>query len=78
MAQYKLIFKALTTFHSCNNISDYQKRVFLLILHPKLILQRTEHYITVSLRPKAEFYFVILITFGLFHSSNTTQKKNSV
>ena len=38
-AKCKLIFKAVTASHSDNNIRNYQTRVVLVILHPKLILQ---------------------------------------
>ena len=42
------------------------------ILHPKLILQWSEHYITVTLRPTAKFDLVIVIAFQLFPLSTTT------
>ena len=44
-----LILEAETAFHSCNNVSNHQTCVVLLILHLKLILQWSED-ITLSHR----------------------------
>ena len=54
---------------SCKNENNYETVPVILVLLPK------EHYITVSLRTTAQFYFATVIAFGLFHLSTITQKK---
>ena len=51
----------VTAFYSYRNISNYQTCVVFLILHPRLILQWSEHHVTVSFMPTAQLWFYIEI-----------------
>ena len=55
---------------SCKSENNYETVPVILVLLLK------EHYITVSLRTTAQFYFATVIAFGLIHLSTITQKKN--
>ena len=54
---------------SCKSENNYETVSVILVLLLK------EHYITVSLRTTAQFYFATVIAFGLIHLSTITQKK---
>ena len=53
---------------SCKSENNYETVPVILVLLLK------EHYITVSLRTTAQFYFATVIAFGLIHLSTITQK----
>ena len=57
---------------SCKSKNNYETLPVILVLLLK------EHYITVSLRTTAQFYFATVIAFGLIHLSTITQKKNII